>query len=124
MALQESGEMYLETVYILTRESTQVRAIDVAEHMGYSKPSVSRAMGLLKRDGYVTVNDNGFLFLTDTGLQIADKIYKRHKILTEFLVRLGVERSVAVQDACKIEHYISDLSMAALENYLEKEIEQ
>lgn len=124
MALQESGEMYLETVYILTRESTQVRAIDVAEYMGYSKPSVSRAMGLLKRDGYVTVNENGFLALTKDGLQIADKIYKRHKILTEFLVRLGVDRAVAAQDACKIEHYISDLSMAALEHYLEKEISQ
>ncbi len=124
MALQESGEMYLETIYILTRESTQVRAIDVAEHMGYSKPSVSRALGLLKRDGYITVNENGFLALTNEGLQTADKIYKRHKILTEFLVRLGVDRAVAAQDACKIEHYISDLSMAALENYLEKEIPQ
>ncbi len=124
MALQESGEMYLETVYILTRESTHVRAIDIAEQMGYSKPSVSRAMGLLKRDGYILVNENGFITLTDTGLQVADKIYNRHKILTEFLVQLGVDRSVAAQDACKIEHYISDCSMAALKDYLEKEISQ
>lgn len=100
MHLQESGEMYLETIYILSRRG-DVRSLDVAEYMGYSKPSVSRAVGLLKSAGYIAVDQNGYITLTASGGEIAAKIYERHTMLTEFLVRLGVEESVASEDACK-----------------------
>lgn len=114
MNLQESGEMYLETIYRLTRESKNVRSIDVAESMGFSKPSVSRAIGLLKNGGYITVSADGYLTLTDTGAEVAEKIYERHKILTSYLVSLGVSEEVASADACKIEHVISDESFEAI----------
>ncbi len=114
MNLQESGEMYLETIYNLTRESANVRSIDVAESMGFSKPSISRAIGLLKNGGYITVSEDGFLALTPSGIEIAEKIYERHKILTSYLVSLGVSEEVASADACKIEHVISDESFEAI----------
>ena len=114
MNLQESGEMYLETIYNLTRESANVRSIDVAESMGFSKPSVSRAIGLLKSGGYVTVSDDGFLTLTDEGVEIAEKICERHKILTSYLISLGVSADTAAADACKIEHVISDETFDAI----------
>jgi len=114
MNLQESGEMYLETIYRLTRESKNVRSIDVAESMGFSKPSVSRAIGLLKNGGYITVSADGYLALTDVGAEVAEKIYERHKILTSYLVSLGVSEEVASADACKIEHVISDESFEAI----------
>ena len=114
MILQESGEMYLETILILTRRQPHVRAIDVCEHMGFSKPSVSRAMGLLKNGGYVTVDTDGYIALTEPGLDIAEKIYRRHHLLTDFLVYLGVPESIASADACKIEHCISDESFEAI----------
>ncbi len=116
MHLQESGEMYLETVLILSKKGP-VRAIDVGEYMGFSKPSVSRAVGLLKNGGYLTSNSEGHLFLTEAGLEVAQKIYERHTILTEFLVKLGVERDIAAEDACKIEHDISDSSFKAIKEY-------
>ena len=119
MHLQESGEMYLETIYVLTRTRDDVRSIDVCEHMGYSKPSVSRAVSLLKSGGYITVDDNGFLQLTQDGLDVAEKMYERHTVLTEFLVRLGVEREVAVEDACKIEHHLSETSFSAIKKHAE-----
>ena len=114
MQLQESGEMYLETILILSKENPHVRSIDVCEHMGFSKPSVSRAIGLLKNGGYVNVDKDGYLTLTDAGAEVAHKMYDRHNILTEFLVSLGVSREVAASDACKIEHHISDESFEAI----------
>ena len=118
MRLQESGEMYLETIYMLSKQMNIVRSIDVVEHMGYSKPSVSRAMSLLKQGGYVVVEDNGNLLLTDAGREIGEKIYARHKLLTELLVRLGVDEKVATEDACKMEHAISDETFEALKKHL------
>ena len=117
MHLQESGEMYLETIYVLSKTSDAVRAVDVGEHLGYSKPSVSRAMGILKSGGYVLVNEFGHLLLTDTGRAIAEKIFERHTVLTEVLVSLGVSRETAAEDACKIEHVISDESFEAMKQH-------
>lgn len=118
MALHESAEMYLETIYLLSRERKFVRSIDVAEQMGYSKPSISRAVGLLKQGGYLTVDGDGFLSLTDEGGSIAEKIFERHTVLSELLVSLGVSSETASEDACKIEHVISDESFAAIKQYL------
>lgn len=120
MHLQESGEMYLETIYVLTKKGCAVRSVDVGEYMGYSKPSVSRAVGLLKQGGFISVEHDGTLLLTEAGLEIAKKIYERHTILTEFLIRLGVDREVATEDACKIEHDISDASFEAIKNHVGK----
>ncbi len=114
MRLLESGEMYLETILILSRQKSRVRSLDVAEYMGVSKPSVSRAVGLLRSGGYLTVDADGFLSLTDAGREVADKIYERHTVLTAFLVSLGVGRETAAEDACKIEHDISDESFRAI----------
>ena len=117
MHIQESGEMYLETIHILSQKGP-VRAIDVGEYMGYSKPSVSRAMGLLKSGGYVTADKDGFLSLTDIGLEVSMKICERHNLITDFLIRLGVDEETASEDACKIEHHISDTSFEAIKNYI------
>ena len=111
--------MYLETIYVLSKEKTSVHSIDVSEHMGYSKPSVSRAIGILKSGGYVEMAEDGSLTLTESGLSVAEQIYERHTILTECLVRLGVDRETAAEDACKMEHVISDASMAALKKFIE-----
>ena len=118
MQLQESGEMYLETIYILTEESPHVRSIDVCEHMGFSKPSVSRAVGLLKSGGYISVDKDGYISLTEVGREVAVKMYDRHRLLTDFLVSLGVDREVATNDACKIEHHISDESFESLKRHI------
>ena len=118
MRLQESGEMYLETIYKLSKQMGTVRSIDVVEHMGYSKPSVSRAVGLLKQGGYLTVEDNGALHLTDAGREIGEKIYTRHTILTSLLTRLGVDEKTAAEDACKMEHAISDTTFDAIRKHL------
>ncbi len=120
MHLQESGEMYLETIYVLTKKMNSVRSIDVGEYMGYSKPSVSRAIGLLKSGGYVTVDEEGHLHLTELGFEIASKINERHRVITELLVRIGVDKETAEEDACKIEHAISDASFQALKEYFNK----
>jgi len=120
MRLQESGQMYLETIYVLSKKGSSVRSIDVGEYMGYSKPSVSRAVGLLKEGGYVVMDKDGFLHLTDAGLEVAEKMYERHTLLTEFLVRLGVDRETASEDACKIEHDLSDQSFEAIKRFAEK----
>ena len=117
MHLQESGEMYLETIYVLSKTSDAVRAVDVGEHLGYSKPSVSRAMGILKSGGYVVNNEFGHLLLTDTGRAVAEKIFERHTVLTEVLVSLGVSREMAAEDVCKIEHVISDESFEAMKQH-------
>ena len=118
MHLQESGEMYLETIYILTKKINDVRSLDVAEYMNFSKPSVSRAVGLLKQGGYITVDQEGYLHLTAMGEEIAAKMYERHMLLTEFLIRLGVDRETASADACKIEHDISDKSFEAIKRHV------
>jgi len=118
VSLQESGEMYLETIYVLSKKSDSVRSLDVAEQMGFSKPSVSRAVKLLKEGEYLTVDKDGYLHLTESGLAVAKKIYERHTVLTELLVSLGVSRETAAEDACKIEHVISDESFAAMKNHL------
>ena len=118
MALHESAEMYLETIYQLSLERNNVRSIDVAESMGYSKPSVSRAVGLLKQGGYLLMDKEGFLTLTEEGLATAEKVFERHTILTRILTRLGVSEEVASEDACKIEHVISDEAFEAIKNHL------
>ena len=122
MRLQESGEMYLETILILSRKSNAVRSIDISEYMGYSKPSVSRAVGLLKADGYISVDGGGYITLTDSGRKIAEKIYERHNVLAEALKMLGVSETAAVADACKIEHDISDESFEAIKRHLKKKV--
>ena len=120
MRLQESGEMYLETIHILSQANPVVRSIDIVEHMGYSKPSVSRAVGLLKNGGFIVVDEDGYITLTDDGRAVAEKIYERHNILTTALTLLGVDPDIAAEDACKIEHAISDESMAAIKKHLNK----
>ena len=118
MAIQESGEMYLETILVLSQKNPFVRSIDVSEHMNFSKPSVSRAMGILKADGYVTVSDDGGILLTESGRALAEKIYERHKLLTKLLIQLGVSEEQATEDACKMEHDISDESVNAIQQFI------
>ncbi len=118
MALQESGEMYLETILILSRKNGRVRSIDISEHMGYSKPSVSRAVGLLKQDAFIIVEKDGSIHLTDKGLALAEKILDRHTILTQMLIDLGISQETASNDACRIEHVISDETFEAIRNHM------
>ena len=120
MRLLESGEMYLETILVLSKEKRVVRSVDVAEHMGFSKPSVSRAVGLLKTGGYIVVDEDGYITLTEAGHEVADKIYERHTVLTDFLSSLGVNAETAAEDACKIEHDISDESFRAIKQLMKK----
>ena len=122
MHLQESGEMYLESILVLSKTGKPVRAIDICEYMGYSKPSVSRALGLLKEGGYVISDKNGFLTLTDEGRDVAEKIYSRHTEIRAFLELLGVSHDVASEDACKIEHVISDESLNAIKSHVKNSI--
>ena len=122
MALHESAEMYLETIYSLSLQKPAVRSIDVAESMGYSKPSVSRAVSLLKQGGYLTTDTDGALLLTDSGREVAERITERHHVLTQLLLALGVEKSVAAEDACKIEHVISQETFEAIKHSHEKYI--
>jgi len=118
MALQESGEMYLETIYVLSQKSSRVRSIDICEHLGYSKPSVSRAVGILKRGEYITVDESGYLSLTDLGKQTAEQLYERHTLLTQMLVTLGVDEKIATEDACRIQHVISPEAFEAIKRYM------
>ena len=118
MALQESGEMYLETIHRLSMEQQVVRSIDVAESMGYSKPSVSRAVALLKQGGYLLVNDHGHLSLTEEGKKVAEKVFERHTVLTAMLTALGVDRETASEDACRIEHVISEQTFEAIKQHI------
>lgn len=119
MALKPSGEMYLETIYVLSQEKSSVRSIDIAEHMNYSKPSVSRAVGQLKSEGYITADSNGYIILTDEGLREAKKIYERHTVLTKVLTMLGVDEDTASEDACRIEHVISEKSFETIRKHME-----
>lgn len=120
MRLQESGEMYLETILILSQQKSSVRAVDVGEYMGFSKPSVSRGVHILMDAGYLRLDENGFLVLTDSGRKIAEKIYARHNILSAFFKDIGVSEKVAADDACKVEHYISDETFEAIRAFVEK----
>ena len=120
MSLHASAEMYLETIYQLSLLQRPVRSVDVAEALGYSRPSVSRAVGLLKQDGYLEMNDDGFLVLTDLGRSTAEKIYERHNVLAAALIALGVDKETATEDACKIEHIISDKSLEAIRKHMKK----
>lgn len=121
MGLQESGEMYLETILILSQKQSSVRSIDVGEYMGFSKPSVSRAVHLLEEGDYIYIDKEGHITLTDTGLKVAEKIYERHTILTDVLLCLGVDEETASADACKIEHVISDKTFAAIKNHTKQQ---
>ena len=118
--MQESGEMYLETILILSKEKKYVRSIDVCEYMGYSKPSISRAVSLLRNSGYVDMDDRGYLTLTDAGQAIAEKIYERHQVLSKVLRSLGVDDKAAAEDACRIEHYISIETFDAIKAHVKK----
>lgn len=122
MQLQESGQMYLETILILSKKSNSVRSIDISEYMSFSKPSVSRAVNLLKDGGYILISKEGYITLTDLGREIAEKIYERHTILTKCLIALGVSEETAAEDACKIEHDISDETFSAIKRHVIKNL--
>ena len=117
MSVHESGEMYLEAIYVLHQKTGFVRSIDVSEYLGYSKPSVSRAMGILRTGEYIVIENDGAITLTEKGQEIAGKIYERHTLLTKLLVHIGVSEETAAADACKLEHAISDESFEALKKY-------
>ena len=120
MAVQESGEMYLETIYVLSQESSAVRGIDIAEYMGYSKPSVSRGIGLLRDEGLIRNDKDGNIKLTEAGEILAKRIYERHTVLSNLFMGLGVDEKTATDDACRIEHYISDETFEAIKRHIEK----
>lgn len=120
MSLNPSGEMYLETIYVLGLKNPVVRSIDIAEHMNFSKPSVSRAVNLLKDGKFITINKDGYISLTEIGLSMAKKIYERHTVLSNVLIRLGVDEQTASEDACKIEHVISDKTFNILKKHIEE----
>lgn len=122
MVLKESGEMYLETIYVLRKDKGFVRAIDVGAELGYSKPSVSRAMGILRDGGYIKVAQDGGITLTEAGLEVAERTYERHTVLSELFMKLGVDEENAVNDACKIEHVISSTTFAALKKHLNEDL--
>lgn len=122
MRLQESGEMYLESIYVLSKAQGTVRSIDISEYMGYSKPSVSRAVSLLKNGGYITMDKDNLIALTDSGLEIAQKIFDRHTLIANLLIRLGVSEKTAAEDACKLEHSISDESFEAIRRYMDNHL--
>ena len=120
MRIQESGEMYLETIFLLSQKNPRVRAVDVCSEMGYSKPSVSRAVSLLKDGGFITTDKDGSLFLTENGLEIAKRTYERHTILTRLFEGIGISKEIAAEDACKIEHCISDETFEALKKLIQQ----
>ena len=121
MALLESGEMYLETIHVLSLKSGNVRAIDIGEYMGFSKPSVSRAVGILIKDGYITRDEDGSIKLTKSGEKIAKRIYERHTVLTKLLISIGVDEKTASEDACRVEHYISDKTFNAIKSHIKNQ---
>ena len=120
MRLQESGQMYLETIYVLSKANPHVRSVDISEHMGYSKPSVSRAVHILKEENYIEMDADGYITLTESGLEIAEKIFERHTVIAGMLIGLGVDPKVAAEDACRMEHAISDASFEAIKNHITK----
>ena len=120
MALLESGEMYLETIYVLSQESSRVRGIDIGDYMGFSRPSVSRALSVLRNNGFVEKDPEGNIKLTKSGEDVAKRIYERHTVLTKMLQNLGVDEETATEDACRIEHYISDKSFEAIKAHMKE----
>ena len=118
MGVHESGEMYLEAIWVLNQKSGYVRSVDVSEYLGYSKPSVSRAMGILRREEYILMDKDEGITLTDKGRAVAEKIYERHTLMTRLLVKLGVPQEIASEDACKMEHVISDVSFQAIKAHV------
>lgn len=120
MKIQESGEDYLEAILMLKEEKGMVRSIDIAHHMGFSKPSVSRAVGLLRENDYITMDKEGWIELTEKGMQVAQSMYERHRLFTSWLVALGVPPETAAEDACRIEHDISDVTFQKLKAYIIK----
>ena len=120
METRESSEMYLETIYVLSQKSDNVRKIDISKHMGYAKPSVTRGISLLEERGLVNVDENGNLVLTKTGKKEAQQIYERHTVLTEMFINLGVDEETAAEDACRIEHYISDTTFNAIKKHMKE----
>ena len=118
MSIHESGEMYLEAILVLSQKNSFVRSIDVSEYLGYSKPSVSRAVGILKKGEYIVVDKDGSLTLTESGRTIAEKIFERHTVLSKLLTKMGVSEETATADACKMEHAISDESFEAIKRYM------
>lgn len=120
MRLQESGEMYLETILILSQRKENVRAIDICEEMGYSKPSVSRGLKILRENSYIYIDKNGYITLSKTGREVAEKIYERHQVLSALLVKIGVDEETATEDACRIEHVISDTTFNAVKKAINK----
>ncbi len=122
MNLQESGEMHLETILVLSQKQNSVRSIDICGEMGFSKPSISRAIHILEDGGYLNIDNNGFITLTETGTAVAEKIYERHRVLTEMFTALGVDEKTAVEDACRIEHVISDKTFEAVKKFIKTNI--
>ena len=120
MALQESGEMYIETIYVLSQESDRVRAIDIGEYLGYSKPSVSRGLGVLKDEGLIKKDSDGCIKLTKAGEILAKNIYERHTVLTAMFTKLGVDEKTAAEDACRVEHYISEKTFDAIKAHFKE----
>lgn len=118
MQIQESGEMYLESIVILSERLENVRAVDVANFTGYSKPSVSQALSILKSNDLIQVADNGYITLTRAGSELADKVYEKHRVLTQFFLKIGVSDETAERDACRIEHVISDETFEKLRDYI------
>jgi Mn-dependent DtxR family transcriptional regulator len=124
LKIHESAEMYLETIFVLSKTSSAVRSIDVVNELNYTKPSVSVAMRNLREKGYINIDDNGFINLTETGRQVAETIYERHNLITDVLVSIGVKKETAMQDACKIEHIISNESFEAIKEYVKNKDKQ
>ena len=121
MSLKESGEMYLESIYVLCKSKSSVRSVDIAEHMNYSRASVSRGVGLLKKQGYVEMDEDGFITLTAEGTELAEKIFERHTVITNILIAMGIDAQIAAEDACRIEHVISEETFNGLKAHYEKD---
>jgi Mn-dependent DtxR family transcriptional regulator len=117
MALHESGQMYLEAIYVLLQNNEKIRSIDICSYLGYTKPSVSRAIGILKKEEYIEVDSIGYITMTNKGKQFAEQLYERHTVLSNMLIALGVDKKIATEDACRIEHVISDKSFEAIKKY-------
>ena len=120
MKMQESGENYLETILMLKQEKGYVRSIDIAQKLDFSKPSVSRAVGLLRENGYILVDRDGYITLTESGLEIAEKIYERHEVIRAWLIHLGVPEEIAAEDACKMEHDLSTVTFEKMKEFILK----
>ncbi|MBE6967682.1 MAG: metal-dependent transcriptional regulator [Ruminococcaceae bacterium] len=120
MSLKESGEMYLESIYVLCKSKNSVRSVDVAEHMNYSRASVSRGVGLLRKQGYLEMDADGFITLTAEGAEMAEKIFERHTVITNILIAMGIDAQTAAEDACRIEHVISEETFNGLKAHYEK----